>query len=193
MPTVKELEEELAAEIDFKKSPLDEKREKLMALIKANAKDEVKIPKSEEKIKEIIDNVFFPLNEIINTKIDKQGIKSWYVNTRTLFRLDNYGSEKEDEFMKLLDENKNPRKLEFDIYFDGFKKAGTNAFGNDLRYTIQFSEFKYTLRFDKNDNPNKEFLYSHELSNKELDNIAEILLGTLMDIIIIEAERNLKQ
>ncbi|MCB9188761.1 MAG: DUF1016 domain-containing protein [Flavobacteriales bacterium] len=192
MPTVEELEEELAAEIEVKKSPLEEKRDKLLALIKSSGKEEVKIPVNPDRISQVIENVFIPLIEKLEEKIGEHDIHECYVNHRTSFRVDNQGHERLDEFYKLLKENNSPREIEFDLYFRGFKKAGTKAFDNGLRFNIQFSDFKYTILLNRNNQKNKEFLYSHEIKKEELDELAEQMVNELMDEILICAERNLK-
>lgn len=193
MPTVEELEEELATEIKVVKSPLDEKREKLMALINANKKEEVKTPKSTEIIKTVIDTVFIKLIENIEQKIEEQDIKNWYISERKTYSTDShFGQNSLDEFFKLLVENPTPHKVEYDVYYDGFKKAGTKAFGNSLRFNIKFSQYKYTIHFNRNDVSDKEFLYSYKMTTKNLNDMSERLVTELMDEILVDAERNLK-
>lgn len=192
MPTVEELEEELATEIEVVKSPLDEKREKLMALINANKKEEVKTPKSTEIIKTVIDTVFIKLIENIEQKIEEQDIKSWYLHELKSYFVDSNGYGNLEEFYKLLEENPNPRKVEYNVRFDGFKKAGTKAFGNRLEFSLAFSDYKYAIHFNRNDVSDKEFLYSHKMTTKNLNDMSERLVTELMDEILIDAERNLK-
>lgn len=188
MPTVKELEDELENEAQ-KKGPLDEKREKLLALINSSSKEEVRISKSPEVVKQMIENVFLPLCNKIDETLIKQHVKDWYVKTQVSYRVDSFFRKDIQEFFLLLKEHPVPDKIELEIYFDGFRKAGTNAFDNFLRCYLQLSDFKYTIGHDRNDTNKRERLYSHEMTNEELIEIAEESVAKLMDEIITQVER----
>jgi predicted nuclease of restriction endonuclease-like (RecB) superfamily len=188
LPTVEELEEELDTQIEIKLSPLEEKRNRLLAFIQSNTKEEVKIPKSAGAINDVVESVFIPLAKRIQTKIEEQQIDSWFLKSSKTYSSGSYGKNDITEFRLLLTEEKNVQEVEYRNYLDGFKTGGINAFGSSLRFSINFAEFKYTIKLNYSENP-KEYLYSHTLSDTDLDRLVEEVVNQLLDSIENEVDR----
>lgn len=193
LPTVEQLEEEIAAEMEELKDPLDEKRTKILELINAKGKEEITTLKDIHAIEKIIKTVQFKISDRIIQTIDEKGINDWFVSQQIFYYLDHTGFEhnKRMDVLRSLITTRNAHNLSFDISYDGFKKAGTKTFGSSLRLKIELSRYKYVVTFEFDEKIKYEYLYSHEMTDSEINEISISFVGELMDQIHRDAERQL--
>lgn len=192
LPTVEQLEEEIAAEMEVLKDPLDEKREKILNLIKSSGKEEITIVKGYEVIEKVVKDTQFKLAERINSILQEKGIKEWFIDTSFNLYIDNHGFQDQERILNHLRSNQNAYKLNIDLYLEGFKKAGLNAFGSRLKLEIELSQYKYSISIEHERQLLGEFLYSHQLTKQEIEQISSQFISSLLDQIHQDAERQLK-
>lgn len=193
LPTVEQLEEEIAAEMEELKNPLDEKRAKILELINSSGKEEITVTKDNHLIQMLVKNVLFILADKIISTINEKDIKDWFVNSRFYLYVDNHGFEAKENILNHLKSNQNVHKLSIDLSLEGFKKAGLNTFGSRKRLDIELSQYKYSISIEFEKQMLGEYLYSHTLTDKETDEISKQFICTLLDQIHQDAEHQLNK
>jgi hypothetical protein len=191
LPTVEQLEEEIAAEMEILKDPLDEKRAKILELINSKAKEEVKIQRSQEVISEFVKNVFHPLRKQIIQLLEQNNVKDWFLEFKEEYMLDNQIYEYKTDFDIFSQHDHNIHQIGYDINLNGFKHAGTNTFGCRERIIFNFHQYVFTATLHHEQKPFKEFLYSTKFTDTEINEISTAFVGDLMDQIHRDAERQL--
>jgi len=189
LPTIKELEEEMDAEIGVQLSPLEEKKNRLLDLINSKAHEEVQLKRTPEVIRTIVDSVFIPLCDWVEQKIEEQQIGSLYFKFQKTYGLEGFGKVDRTEFYVDLDKRGIPQNIQFHCIFDGFKKAGTHAFQSVLSFQFTFSDFKYAITLNYDEKPHQEYLYTNLLNEKILEQLAEKLVSDLLDTVFEAVNR----
>jgi predicted nuclease of restriction endonuclease-like (RecB) superfamily len=193
LPTIEQFEEEIATEMEELKDPLDEKRAKILELIKSKAKDEVSVKKNSESISKVVEKVIIPVSRKINQLLDDKEINGLFLQNKNFYVVDNYVYDSEYELEERLVKNETIHKIQYEVDFDGFKMAGTNTFGSRQRVTFEMSLFKFAVKLQSDDSSFKEYLYSNELTDNDISEISTAFIGDLMDQIHRDAERQLNQ
>lgn len=191
LPTVEQLEEEIAAEMKILKDPLDEKRAKILELINLKAKEEVKIQRSQEVIAEFVKNVFHPLRNQIIQLLEHNNVKDWFLEFKEEYMLDNQIYEYKTNFDVFSQHDQNIHQIGYEIYLNGFKHAGTNTFGSRERIKFNFHQYVFSVTIQHEQKPFKEFLYSTKITDDEINEISIAVVSDLMDQIHNDAERQL--
>lgn len=189
MPTVKELTEELALEIEPIKDELTEKRQKLMAILESKVKEEVQVTKNAKNVKLVVDKVFRSLISVIKSHLEKLAVSDLYLSKEEHFTLELDPSSKIDEFIHKLKTHSTPEYINYTIKFNGFKKAGVKAFSNQLNFRIYFNKYKYEIDSQNDKFDRQAFLYSHILTSSEINELAQQIVNNLMDNIIRDSEK----
>lgn len=191
LPTVEQLEEEIAAEMKILKDPLDEKRAKILELINLKAKEEVKIQRSQEVIAKFVKNVFHPLRNQIIQLLEHNNVKDWFLEFKEEYMLDNQIYEYKTNFDVFSQHDQNIHQIGYEIYLNGFKHAGTNTFGSRERIKFNFHQYVFSVTIQHEQKPFKEFLYSTKITDDEINEISIAFVSDLMDQIHSDAERQL--
>ncbi|MCX8486745.1 MAG: PDDEXK nuclease domain-containing protein [Crocinitomicaceae bacterium] len=191
LPTVEQLEEEIAAEMKILKDPLDENRAKILELINLKAKEEVKIQRSQEVIAEFVKNVFHPLRNQIIQLLEHNNVKDWFLEFKEEYMLDNQIYEYKTNFDVFSQHDQNIHQIGYEIYLNGFKHAGTNTFGSRERIKFNFHQYVFSVTIQHEQKPFKEFLYSTKITDDEINEISIAFVSDLKDQIHSDAERQL--
>jgi predicted nuclease of restriction endonuclease-like (RecB) superfamily len=191
LPTVEQLEEEIAAEMKILKDPLDEKRAKILELINLKAKEEVKIQRSQKVIAEFVKNVFHPLRNQIIQLLEHNNVKDWFLEFKEEYMLDNQIYEYKTNLDVFSQHDQNIHQIGYEIYLNGFKHAGTNTFGSRERIKFNFHQYVFSVTIQHEQKPFKEFLYSTKITDDEINEISIAFVSDLMDQIHSDAERQL--
>ncbi|WP_296683117.1 PDDEXK nuclease domain-containing protein [Flavobacterium sp.] len=191
LPTVEQLEEEIAAEMKILKDPLDEKRAKILELINSKAKEEVKIQRSQEVIAEFVKNVFHPLRNQIIQLLEQNNVKDWFLEFKEEYTLNNQIYEFKTNFDIFSQHDHNIHQIGYEIYLNGFKHAGTNTFGSRETIKFNFHQYVFSVQIQHEQKPFKEFLYSTKITDGEINEISIAFVSDMMDQIHNDAERQL--
>lgn len=193
LPTIEQLEEEIATEMEELKDPLDEKRAKILELIQSKAKEEVKLQRSQEIIGDFVDKTLHSIREKIIQLLEKQGVRDWFLTFKEEFMIDNQIYEYKTDFNIFSQNDSNIHQIGYEINLNGFKSAGINTFGCRERIVFNFHQYVFTITLHHQDRSFKEYLYSHELTDSEITEISTAFVGDLMDQIHRDADRQLNQ
>lgn len=193
LPTIEQFEEEIAAEMEELKDPLDEMRAKILELIQSNAEEEVKIQRTEEILSEFAESTLHPIRMKIIQLLEKQEVKDWFLEFKEEFMINNQIYEYKSDFNIFSKSESNIHQIGYEINLNGFKSAGTNTFGCRERIIFNFHQFVFTITLHHQDRPFKEYLYSHELTDSEINEISTAFIGDLLDQIHNVAEKQLNQ
>lgn len=167
MPSIEQLEEELKEH----KNPLEEKREKLLALINKQSSDEITQAVNKGIIEEIIQNVYFRIIKILDGSAQMKEIQELFLSSYNEYFIDNSFAQDMERFNEILEENKVPRSLGFRIYLKGLRKLGEQAFDIRTGFTINFSEFKYAISIEDDFFDTSYKIYGKYFSDAELKEV----------------------
>jgi hypothetical protein len=184
MPSIEQLEEEL----NEHKSPIDEKRERLLALINNNAKEEITQAVNKKVVEEIIDKVYFQLIKALEKSEQMKEIKGLFLSDYREYFIENAFAPDKEKFNEVLNKNSVPRTLGFKIYLKGLKKMGEKAFDVRVGFTISLSEFKYAIILDQDYYSTDHKIYGKYFSEKELEEVTSKLVEYTYD----EIEKRIK-
>ncbi|MEZ4722326.1 MAG: PDDEXK nuclease domain-containing protein [Flavobacteriales bacterium] len=179
LPTAEELTEEMEKELP--KSPTITRMEALKAKIAQLGKEEVKDQQTVENTKAIIENVWLPLHK--KFEVQSKELAAEFKTLQVRMALNNSGQYTWDELLNLPEDKNRPQSIEVDYWFNGFKKAGTKAFGASMNMMLRFEAFKYTISLARDRQPSMEKLYHQLPKEQELDRLVELMLEQIMDTI----------
>ena len=187
MPTIKELEKELEKEtIEFKENlnPVDARLQAIKEKLKRIKTDEIQTPATypillalyKDGLRPLYEEMIKRLSEFDDTFHTKSF--SWNANkfnTNQIEQLDMLWTEEE----KL----KTIKEVEFFFNLHGFKKAGTENFGEQQTLMFEMNEFWYgfTLINHNNQEPFLKKLYHQSITKEDKQQIVDLLMGKVMD------------
>lgn len=187
MPSIKELEAELEKEIEIILKPIDEKKNKLKEILSKIKGAEVKKERDKEALLYIFNEVLWKIKEhaeiILKEEMElfseariNRSINGSTFNNATSADLDT----------RLLKEN--IIHLGIDLHFEGFKKAGTRAFGIYIDLYAGIEKYKYSIG-ETRDRIWKEYLYDHQWTADEIIQTAEHWSELIIDEIARMAQQ----
>lgn len=188
MPTIEELEQEVDKEIEALRKPIDEKKSRLKDILEKIKGEEVKKVKDKEGILYLFDEVIWKIKEkteiilAAEMKLFTHSYISRLVNDTANLHFTSADLEAD------INRDKHIRRVGLSTYFDGFKKAGTNAFGIHKELFFELEQYKYKVG-ERQDLIWQEYLYHHKWTEEELLALAEKWSETILD----EIQRRLEQ
>lgn len=197
LPTIDELTfviEHEVQEIENTKKTLDTKLDKLKNII-GNLKSEEAVKKDNKYIKEIYYKFLVPLVENVTGVLEKE-IYSLFDSTGLVVFYNNgpgIDCHSNPDFDVRILRGDVIDKIMIEFQFNGFKKAGTNAFNCHQNIYIEFLEYKYEIKTDAFTATYPTKLYSQIPNKEEIDEISEMLLNKIVDEIsekVLKLETN---
>ena len=198
IPTVEELAEELEKEtIEFKEnlSPVDARLQAIKEKLKGIKTDEIQTPATYPILLRLYKDGLRPLYEEIIKRLsvfeDEFHSKMfvWNCTNKAIVNLEQLDGLWKDE-----QQLKNISSIDFRYNFFGFKKAGTENFGENLELSFKMDTYWYgfTLVNHNEQNPFLKKLYHKPITKEDQQLIIDLLLDKVMDRIdwIIEVMKN---
>ncbi len=187
IPSVEEFEKELEKEtIEFKENlnPVDARLLAIKEKLKGIKTDEIQTPATNEILLKLYNNGLKPLYEEVIKKLsafDEEfhsksfGWNSNNFNTNDIAQLDAFWSDEKNL--------KTTRELEFFFNLHGFKKAGTENFGEQQVLRFQMNEFWYgfSLMHHNDNRPFLKKLYHQPITKDDRQQIIDLLMDKVMD------------
>jgi predicted nuclease of restriction endonuclease-like (RecB) superfamily len=173
LPTIEALEQELEREIDLPVKPLDQKLQQLKDLLaQVSKEEEVQQEKDHAALRYLFDHVLSGLIVRINQNLAE--VLPLF-NTVWLTKQVNHTAKPDYtlvEFEQMLMAGNTINQIGLNMRLDGFKKAGTKAFGisKDLIFTLE--KFKYDVG-PYRDSSWFEKLYHQQWQEDELEALAD--------------------
>ncbi len=182
MPTIEELEQELDKEIEILRKPIDEKKNKLKEILSRMKGEELKKVREAKDIIYIFNEVTWPIKERTEKLLESELLH--FAKTSFARRINNTASEAytTPDLEARLQKNENITQLGLSLSLDGFKKAGTKAFGFSSHLIFQLEEFKYKIGPGP-DEIWEERLYHQQWTDEELQLLAERWSEMIIDAI----------
>lgn len=164
---------------------LDKRIELLDRKFKNETSDEATVRRSGDVIWNLVQTSLLPLLESIESKLDK--IKPWFNRNSSNLRTNRGGFEfftiadlevqlKRDELF-----GETVQNLEVSFWFEGFKKAGKDAFNQSMELIFLFNDWSYIVKFRHSDEVLFNGLYNKELSREDIETIAKMFVSELID------------
>lgn len=155
--------------------------------------EEAKISRSKEAINNIILGSVKPLSILLESKVST--IRNWFNDSHFVIFKDSRGITFQS-FEELADEafiyreNESLRGYSIEFELNGFKKAGTKAFNERERLYANFDEWSYQISFQNSyEDALITKLYNEQLTDKEMNSIAEDFVGRIIKQIENRAKR----
>ncbi len=184
LPSIEEIEQRVDDEIKEAQSPIDSRLQTIKEKIKSIKTDEIQTPATFEVLSQLYQNglrvLFTELMEKVKIFEEDFYSKSfhWHCSNKNFSKL-----EESDAFWKTEENLKNIFEFNFQIRFDGFKKAGTEYCNSSHTLTFRIDTYHYgfTLVNYNNQQPFLKKLYHQPLLLDERHQIADIIMNTIMD------------
>lgn len=180
IPSIAELEAEMDKEYAELKRPVDQKLDRVKAMMRDLQRQEVKEIRSPENVRRIFDKVLLPLkDEILAAMAD---IASQFQGIESMFWLHSNGHATNEAASAFLDKHKEVGEFRFQIRLRGCIPAGTKAFDLSKELTIRLEDYRYLIDLDYQ---GQEVLFEslyHEFPNTQArQNIVEAFTLALLD------------
>ena len=202
MPTIEELEMELEKEtIEFKENlnPVDARLQTIKENLKGIKTDEIQTHVSYKILQDLFTNGLRPLYQNIISKLFKEFHEAfvtqsvhWTCNLEIVYSIDQVQTfwEKEETLKK-------NRAIDFTYQLHGFKKAGTEDFGEQQTLRFDWREYwwGFTLINHNNEQPFIKKLYHRVIAPEDQQEIIDLMMTKVMDKIewIIEFVKNKRE
>ncbi len=198
IPSVEEFEKELEKEtIEFKENlnPVDARLQAIKEKLKGIKTDEIQTPATYPILLALYKDGLRPLYEEIIKKLSvfEEEFHSkmfvWNCTNKAIVNLEQLEDLWNDE-----QQLRGVSSVDFRYILSGFKKAGTENFGESLELSLIMNTYWYgfTLINHNNQQPFLKKLYHQPLTKKDQQQVIDLLMGTVMDRIdwIIDFVKN---
>ena len=190
LPSIEELEAEIAKEYEKYQKPIEAKLERLKELISGLKQPKVEETRNPETTKRIFTKVVIPLWKGLKKELVK--VSKEFEKTEIMIWTDNQGHKTDKEALAYLKEHKGFNECRIELRLRVFKAAGIKAFDIWKDMCINMHESYYTIGFGRHQPQNvllKEKLYHVLLDKKELDEVIEKCHEQVLDDIAQQIER----
>lgn len=181
IPSIAELEAEMDKEYRELKRPVDQKLDRVKAMMRTLQQQEVKEIRSAETVRQIFESLLLPLRDEILTAIAE--ISSQFRETKTTLWIDNQEYATDVDAREYLNQYNESSEFRFEIHLSGCIPAGTKAFDIYKAFTIKLESYRYliALGHDFQEPALLESLY-HELpSGQARQVIVEAFTEAILD------------
>lgn len=187
MPTIKELELELEKEtIEFKENlnPVDTRLQAIKEKLKGIKTDEIQTPVTYRLLIALYNDGLRPLYEEIIKKLS--GFEEEFHSKMFIWNFPNraiVNLEQLDDVWKDEQQLKNVTSVDFRYSLYGFKKAGTENFGEslELHFIMNTYWYGFTLINHNNQQPFLKKLYHQPITKEDKQQIVDLLMEKIMD------------
>lgn len=190
LPTIAEIEEKMEDELSKPRTAIDSKLEELKSKIAGIKKEGLKVKKSPAILRKVFQNDLLKLYKSILlevSKLDEMFMEkkiSWGLNNNSEIKDIN---EIEKDIVGSDEKLKNILQLRLEIYFKGFTKGETQAFGVWNSLDLLLEDYWYDFSLDRT-KFNMRKLYHQPLQKDETEAIRQAVLNDLM----VQIENHLK-
>ncbi len=181
IPSIAELEAEMDKEYAELKRPVDQKLDRVKAMMRDLQRQEVKEVRSPENVRRVFENVLLPLKEDILAAM--ADIASQFSGIETNLVFGSRGHATDEAARAYLEQQQEPSEFRLQVHLKGCIPAGTKAFDIYKDFTIKLENYRYLigLGYDIQQEALLESLY-HELPNiQDKQGIVEAFTEAVLD------------
>lgn len=187
LPTVEELESEIEKEIEqFEENlnPVDARLKVIKQKLKGIATDEIKTPATYPILLNLFTNGLKPLYQQIIEKMSAfddefhDKMFTWSSTNKSIVNL-----EQLEEFWNNEEELRKVHMVSFTYALYGFKKAGTENYGEHLQLNFEIQNYWYgfALVNHNNQQPFRKKLYHQQITKEDRQQIVDLMMNKVMD------------
>ncbi len=187
LPTIEELEVELEKEVETLSTPVNKKIKLMNDLLSTLNEEEVQEKLTLKITKKIFSESILSLDKIFLTKME--AIQKNFAKVKIYYQVSSSGYPKIEEAIKLLNNNHNIYQLGLSYYFEGFKKAGINAFNQSTNISFELRDYYYEIKSNNNQPAILKKLYHQFPTTEELNDLADAMVEDVVDKVNSELER----
>lgn len=184
LPSIEEIEQKLDKEIQEQQNPIDARLKAIREKLKAVESDEIRTPATYPILLTLFENGLKPLYQEIIAKLEvfdeefHDKMFTWSSPNKSLVNL-----EQVEEFWKNEEELRKVHTVSFTYALHGFKKAGTENYGEHLQLNFEIQNYWYgfTLVNHNNQQPFLKKLYHQPLTKEYRNEIVALLMNKVMD------------
>jgi Fic family protein len=157
-----------------------QKRIKMLNMrIKGLGSQKIKVAKSDEKVRQIIEKCWIPIIKEINRLSSE--VTHWFFSNEVKLSVDGRNVSGIDDLVHI------SGRSSIHIYFDGFKKAGAEPINMHSDISIQFEDFSYCIFYRKQTLYNKP--YDVLLTESEIKDAANQVINEIIEKVDRTIER----
>jgi predicted nuclease of restriction endonuclease-like (RecB) superfamily len=188
IPTIEELEQEIEKETtEFKEqlNPIDSRLQALKEKLKSIKTEEIQTPVSYKILQELFTNGLKPLYLKLIDKLSREFEEEfltqklyWTCNKLVVSSIGGI-----EVYWGIENHLKQINELDFTYQLYGFKKAGTEDFGEQQTLRFEFREYWYgfTLLNHNNQQPFIKKLYHQSITNEDQQQVVDLIMTKVMD------------
>ena len=184
LPSIEEIEQKLGKELQEQQNPVDARLKTIKEKLKGIATDEIKTPATYPILLNLFTDGLKPLYQQIIEKMsafddefhDKKF--TWSTPHKSIGSL-----EQLEEFWDNEEELRTAHTVSFTFDLYGFKKAGTENYGEHLQLNFEIQNYWYgfTLVNYNNQQPFLKKLYHQQITKKDRQLIVDLMMTRVMD------------
>ncbi|MFN6946794.1 MAG: YhcG family protein [Cytophagaceae bacterium] len=184
LPSIEEIELRIDEDLKEKENPVDARVKAIKDKIKRVQGEEIQTPATNEILYKLYHESLKPLYEEISKKLSV--FEEDFHTTEPSWRAGKQyitSYEQLDEFWSIDENIQNIRELNFEYSFQGFKKAGTEHYnvGLNLKFEKNTYWYGFSMMNYNNEQPFLKKLYHQDLSPKDVQQIVNLLMNSVLD------------
>jgi predicted nuclease of restriction endonuclease-like (RecB) superfamily len=188
LPSIEEIESKLDEELKVQERPVS-KFKQLMIKLEGLKDEEVKIKREKHITKHLFEYLVLPLKKRLYENIQSD-IMPLFEHAMLTLWIDGRGFTSEEEAEAFFSKKEECQIFKISVEMNGFKKAGRKAFNSYIELEIYLDLYKYSIGFNGYGQGNQiERLYHQPITEKELDEVCELLKDRLLDTIISQVDQ----
>lgn len=188
LPTIEELEKEIEREVEeFKEqlNPVDARLQALKEKLKSIKTDEIQTPAAYPILQNLFTKGLKPLYRDLINKLFKEFHQEfvsqslyWKCNQQLV-----YGIEEVQAFWENEENLKRNQDIDFTYQLHGFKKAGTEDFGETQTLRFEWHQYwwGFTLLNHNNQQTFIKKLYHQEITTEDQQQVIDLMMTKIMD------------
>ena len=184
LPSIEEIEQKLDKELQEHQNPIDARLKAIKEKLKGIETDEIRTPATYEILLNLFNTGLKPLYQEIIDKMasfDEEFHDKMFTWSSTNISIENF--EQLEEFYIGKEQLRKVHMISFTYSLNGFKKAGTESYGEHLQlnFDIQNYWYGFTLVNHNNQKPFLKKLYHHPITKEDRRQIINLLMSKVMD------------
>lgn len=184
LPSIEEIEQKLDKELQEQQHPIDARLRAIKEKLKGIETDEIRTPATNPILLNLFNDGLKPLYQEIIEKMSAfddefhDKMFTWSSTNKSIVNL-----EQLEEFWKDEEQLRKVHMVSFTYALYGFKKAGTENYGEHLQLNFEIQNYWYgfTLVNHNNQQPFLKKLYHQQITKEDRQQIVDLLMSKVLD------------
>ncbi len=183
LPSIEEIEQKLDKELQEQQNPIDARLKAIKEKLKGIETDEIRTPATYPILLNLFTDGLKPLYKEIIEKMSSfddsfhDKMFTWSSTNKSIVNL-----EQLEEFWKDEEQLIKVHMVSFTCALNGFKKAGTENYGEYLQLNFEIQKYWYGFTLvNYNNQPFLKKLYHQQITKEDRQQIVDLLMSKVMD------------